>query len=105
VSEFARGDVRWVEVPGAGRRPALILTRSRVIHVLNRVIVAPATRTVRGIPTEVVLDRADGMPERCAISLDNLTLVAKRAVGELICALSPGHMEEVCAALHVAVDC
>src|SRR3990172_4690000 len=35
------------------------------------------TRTVRGIPTEVFLDRGDGMPDECALSLDDLTAVPK----------------------------
>jgi len=72
-----------VEVPAAGRRPALVLTRTVAVPVLNRVVVAPATRTVRGIPTEVALDRGDGMPEACALSMDNLTVVAKGALPQL----------------------
>lgn len=105
VAGVARGQVRWVEVPAAGRRPALVLTRSAVIPVLNRVLVAPATRTIRQIPTEVTLDRADGMPEACALSLDNVTVVSKPALGELICTLPPERMRAVCAALAIAIDC
>ena len=76
-----------------------------MIPVLNHVIVAPATRIVRQIPTEVVLGRGDGMPEPCALSLDNLTVVAKAALRERICRLGPERMRAVCAALGVAVDC
>jgi len=43
-----RGEV-WYELPDAGRRPGLILTRQAAIPVLNAVLVAPATRTIRGI--------------------------------------------------------
>ena len=67
----------WVEHPDAGRRPFLILTRQAAIPILSSVLGVPATRTIRQIPTEVVLDRADGMPEECALSLDNLTTVPK----------------------------
>lgn len=105
VAELARGDVWWVEVPTAGRRPALVLTRTAAIAVLNRVLVVPATRTIRHIPTEVLLDAADGMPEACALSLDNLTVVAKAALRERICRLGPERMRAVCAALEVATDC
>lgn len=105
VSAIQRGQVWWVEVPGVGRRPALILTRSAAIPVLNRVIVAPATRTIREIPTEVRLDRGDGMPDECALSLDNLTVVAKSALRNLICTLREERLREVCSALQVAVDC
>jgi mRNA interferase MazF len=73
--------------------------------VLNRVVVAPATRTVRGIPTEVELDPGDGMPEACALSMDNVTVVAKSALQGLICTLGPDRMQAVCTALRAAVDC
>ena len=58
-----RGEVWWVEHPDVGRRPACVLTRDAAIPVLRAVLVAPATRTVRGIPTEVALGPDDGMPE------------------------------------------
>lgn len=48
---MSRGEIWWVEHPDAGRRPACVLTRKAAIGVLNAVLVAPATRTVRGIPT------------------------------------------------------
>lgn len=105
VTDIGRGQVWWVEVPEAGRRPALVLTRTAAIPVLNRVVVAPATRTVRGIPTEVALDRDDGMPEACALSLDNLTVVAKGALRTLVCTLGRQQMLAVCTALRFAVDC
>jgi mRNA interferase MazF len=61
----------------AGSRPACVLTRQAAIPVLLSVLVAPATRTVRGIPTEVTLTRADGMPQGCALSFDNLATVRR----------------------------
>lgn len=105
MSDIYRGQIWWVEVPEAGRRPALILTRTAAIPVLNRVVVAPATRTIRNIPTEVQLDRGDGMPEACALSFDNVTVVAKAALRSLICTLGPDRMERVCAAARAAIDC
>lgn len=51
-----RGDIRWyVFAAPDKRRPVLLLTRDSVIDVLNEIVVVPATRTVRGIATEVVL--------------------------------------------------
>jgi mRNA interferase MazF len=37
------------------RRPVLVVTRREAIAVVNRVIVAPITQTVRNMPTEVPL--------------------------------------------------
>jgi mRNA interferase MazF len=105
VTEPRRGEVWWVEVPDAGRRPALVLTRDAAIPLLNRVLVAPATRTVRRIPTEVSLDGRDGMPASCALTFDNVTVVARSALGARITRLSGERMAEVCTALRVAVAC
>jgi mRNA interferase MazF len=100
-----RGEVWWVEHPEAGRRPACILTRQAAIPVLTTVLVAPATRTIRDIPTEVLLGPDDGMPAGCALSFDNLSTVPKALLTERITALGSGHLEEMCAALAVATGC
>jgi mRNA interferase MazF len=97
--------VWWVEHPDWGRRPALVLTRQAAIPVLNTVLAAPATRTIRGIPTEVVLDRDDGMPDACCVSLDNLTSMAQELFRERITRLSVARMNEVCRALSIAAGC
>jgi mRNA interferase MazF len=101
----ARSEVWWVEHPDAGRRPFLVLTRQAAIPVLNAVLAAPATRTIRRIPTEVVIGAADGMPEECALSLDNLTLVPKELFRSRISRLSVERMSEVCRALALASGC
>ena len=100
-----RGEVWWLEHPEAGRRPACILTRQTAIPALRSVLVVPATRTVRGIPTEVPLGRADGMPEDCALSFDNLTTVPKALLTERITRLNPAKLGELCVALNVATGC
>ena len=101
----ARSEVWWVEHPDAGRRPFLVLTRQAAVPVLNALLAVPATRTVRQIPTEVVLDTGDGMPEECALSLDNLTLVPKELFRSRITRLSVERMSEVCRALALASGC
>ena len=83
----------------------LVLTRQAAIPVLHSVLAVPATRTIREIPTEVVLSREDGMPQDCALSLDNLTLVPRSFLTERICRLRVRRMSEVCAALAIATGC
>jgi len=100
-----RGEVWWGEHPDAGRRPFLVLTRDAAIPVRQRVVVAPATRTVRGIASEVAVDGQDGLPSPCVISLDNVTTVPKYRLTEKICLLPPERLHQVCAALTAAVDC
>jgi mRNA interferase MazF len=92
-------------VPDDGRRPFLVLTRDRAIPVLHSVLAVPITRTVRGIATEVSLGPADGMPEECAASLDNLRVVPKVNLTAPICTLGPAQLAAVCTALGHAVDC
>jgi mRNA interferase MazF len=101
----ARGEVWWVEDPEVGRRPFLVLTRQAAIPILHSLLGVPATRTVRQIPTEVVLDRSDGMPDECALSMDNLRPVPKAYFRERITRLSVERMTEVCRALAVASGC
>lgn len=51
-----RGEIRWYtfQLPDK-RRPVLILTRDEVLDRLNEIIVVPATRTIPGLATEVIL--------------------------------------------------
>ena len=100
-----RGEVWWVERPGAGRRPHLVLTRDAAIEPLSRVLGVPATRTVRGIPSEVELGPDDGMPDRCVLALDNIRVLRKSYFVERICALPPERMARVCDALAIATGC
>lgn len=94
-----------MEHPEAGRRPACILTRQAAIPVLTDLLMVPATRTIRGIPTEVPLGLEDGMPADCALSFDNLITVPKALLVERITALRPERLAELCAALGIAADC
>ena len=99
-----RGDIRWYTFePPDKRRPVLILTRTSAISVLNTVSVAPITSTIRGIPTEVFLDRADGMPSDCAVNLDHLQTIPKSKAGSLLTTLSDHRMAEVQRAVDFAL--
>jgi len=100
-----RGEVWWVEEPETGRRPGCLLTRQEAVAVLGSVTVTFATRTIRSIPTEVELGTADGMPEPCVLSLDNLRTVPKAMLTERITKLSAARVREVCTALGHATGC
>jgi mRNA interferase MazF len=100
-----RGEIWWVEQPDTGRRPACVLTRQAAIPVLNAVLVAPATRTIRGIPTEVTLTRDDGMPDDCALNFDNLTTVPKPLLTTRITTIPDSRVPELCNALRAATGC
>ena len=99
-----RGDVRWYKFEKPDKnRPVVILSRDSIIPHLGEVTVAPVTSTVRDIPSEVLLDREDGMPRECAINCDHLQTVAKGRIGSLITTLSPARMREVRSAIVFAI--
>lgn len=101
-----RGDLWWCEPPEIGRRPVVVLSRDAAIPRLGRALVAPCTTTIRGLPSEVVLDPGeDPVGRRSAVNLDSLESVSLGVLVERIGRLSDIRMRQICAALEVAVDC
>lgn len=85
-----RGEVWWADLPApAGRRPVVLLSRNEAYLVRDLVTVAPVTSRIRGIPTEVELGPADGLPKRCAINLDTVTTIPKAALSQRVAVLAP----------------
>ena len=105
MSDPRRGEVWWGEIEDVGRRPFLVMTRTAAIPVLNNVLAAPVTRTMRSIPSELALGPDDGMPVECAASFDNLRIVPKAYLVDHVCTLEPIRLVEACRALRAAVDC
>jgi len=100
-----RGEIWWYDHPEARRRPFLVLTRHEACAILNQILAVPATTVIRGIPTEVTIDERDGMPRRCALTLDNVTLIRPALCTERITTLDDARMTEVCEALGHAIAC
>ncbi len=98
-----QGDVWWAETEDK-RRPVLVITRSHAISVLKRVVVAPISRTVRGIPTEIGLGPSEGLSNDCAASFDNLQPILRSALTERTGTLGPRY-QEICEALRALADC
>ena len=61
-----RGEVYDVRFP-SGRRPAVVVTRERVIPYLTSVTVVQVTSTIRGLPTEVPLGREHGVDHELSL--------------------------------------
>jgi mRNA interferase MazF len=104
--QISRGDVRLYEFAAPDKkRPALVLTRDSAIGYLSTVSVAPVTSTIRGVPSEVVLNEDDGMKSPCAVNLHNAVTVSQRRLGKRVARLSSARMIEVCVALRFALGC
>lgn len=99
-----RGDICWYSFqPPDKRRPVLIVTRDSAIPVLNSVTIAPITSTVRGIPTELLLTKNDGLPSTCAANFDNLQSVSRSRIGARIAHLPESRMREATLAIVFAL--
>ena len=96
----------WCELPDVGRRPVVVLSRDVAIPRLGRALVGPCTTTIRGIPSEVLLEPAeDPSPLPSAVNLDSVESVSVGALVERLGRLSDARVREICRALAVAVDC
>lgn len=98
-----QGEIWWAEVEER-RRPVLVVTRTAAVAVLTGVVVAPVTRTVRTIPTEIPLGEAEGLPVACAASFDNLQRIRRSALTERVGSLGP-RQPQICDALRALADC
>lgn len=91
--------------------PSLDVVRPRSSHegrpvrFSNQVLAFPATRNRRGIPTEVAVDHADGMPQESVFTVEDTSLVRTSLLTERITVLSPAVMADVCLAFRAAMDC
>jgi mRNA interferase MazF len=99
------GEIRWYKFARPDKkRPVLILTRNSVLEYLGEVTVAPITRSIRDIPSEVRLLTADGMPRDCAVNCDHLQTVSKGKIGSLITSLPSAKMADVGRAIRFALE-
>jgi mRNA interferase MazF len=98
-------EIRWATLPApVGRRPVLLLSRNAAYDYLNKVIIAEVTSTIRGIPEEVPVGKAEGLPSDCVVNLDNVHVIAKRLVGERAGVLSSTRERQLKRALGFALD-
>ena len=100
-----RGDVWWGETPNEKRRPYVVLTRDEAIPVLRTVLVAPVTRTIRDIPSEVRLGPEAGLTVECVASCDGILPFPKSMLVEQAGRLDPVSLEALCDAVRAATDC
>ena len=95
-----RGEVYWHSFGKPDkRRPVVVLTRSRLVDVLDRVSVASCTTTRRGAPSEVAVGVEDGLPRESAVNLLEVYTLPKRELGPYLTQLTDRVMERIDRAL------
>lgn len=106
AARIARGDVRLYSfAPPDKNRPVVVLTRDSALAYLGTVTVAPITSTIRGVPSEVILNEEDGMKAPCAVNLHNPVTVTQDRLGKRVAHLGALRMHEICAALRFSLGC
>jgi mRNA interferase MazF len=100
-----QGEIWWAEGLDK-RRPVVVVTRSAIVPVLATIVVAPVTRTIREIATELPLGVEEGLPVECVATFDNLeTINWRRDLTTRIGALSADRRPELCLALRSMSAC
>lgn len=94
-----------METPNTKRRPVLVVSRNEVIPVVNNVVIAPITSTVRDIPTCVPVGPGEGIDHDSVASFDNLSTVPKAVLTVRLGSLGPGGRSQICEALAAMADC
>ena len=100
----AQGEIWWAETEERKRRPVVVVTRSHAIPVLGWIVVAPVTRNVLGIATEIPLGEQEGLAVPCAPRFDNLQPMRKRILTDRVGALEHPR-RQICRALSALADC
>jgi len=98
-----QGEIWWAEAEDK-RRPVLVVTRSEAIPVLTWLVVAPITRTVRGIPTEIPVGPEQGLPHEGTASFDNLQPIRRSFLTQRVGELDAPRLG-ICRALGALADC
>lgn len=99
-----RGDVWWGDTPDEKGRPFLVVSRDAANDVMQRVLVAPVTRRVRGLPSELALGTAEGLPVHSVASFDNLRPFPKAMLVRRLGSLGP-RQHEICQVAVATLDC
>jgi len=99
-----RGEVWWGESEDEKGRPFLVVSRDAANEVMQRVLVAPVTRRVRGLPSEVRVGADEGLLVESVASFDNLRPFPKAMLVRRLGSLGP-RGAEICRAGGATLDC
>ncbi len=94
-----------METPNQKQRLVLVVSRDEVIPVLNNVIVAPVTGTIRTIPTCIPVGADEGIDHDSVVTFDSLASVPKSVLTRRLGQLGVGGREKICSALDATANC
>lgn len=94
-----------METPNQKRRPVLVVSRDEVIPVVNNVIVAPVTSTIRAIHTCIPVGVDEGIDHDSVATFDNLASVPKSVLTRRLGQLGESDRQQICSALDAMANC
>lgn len=103
VRHLNRGDAVYIEIPGVGLHPAVVVSRQESIGIRSDVTVALITSTVRGLPAEVAVNSDDGLEHASVINCDQLWTLPKDAIVKHVAALRYEKLRRLDNALAIAL--
>ena len=101
----AQGELWLLETPNDKQRPVLVVSRNEAIPVVNNIVVAPVTSTIRRIPTCIALGPNEGIHHESVANLDNMAAVPKSLLTVRLGSLEHGTRHLICSALRALADC
>jgi len=101
----AQAELWLMETPNQKRRPVLVVSRDEIIQVVNNVIVAPVTSTIRDIPTCIPVGADEGIDHDSVATFDNLAAVPKSVLTTRLGQLNVNGRHQICEALAAIADC
>lgn len=101
----AQAELWLMETPNQKRRPVLVVSRDEAIPVLNNVVVAPVTSTIRDIPTCVPVGPDEGIDHDSVATFDSLAAVPKSVLTTRLGSLGIDGRRQICHALDAMANC
>jgi len=101
----AQGELWWGESPDEKGRPFLVVSRDAANQVMRRVLVAPVTSRIRGIPSELAVGPDEGLPHESVASFDNLQPFPQAMLVHRLGALSPARRHAICRTAAATLGC
>lgn len=96
LSSARQGEIHYCQFDEPIKsRPVLVLSRAEINTVRENIVVALVTRTVRNIPLEIPVGKAEGLSKEGVVSLGDVYTVSKSLLSEKKGQLSVDKLEKM----------
>jgi len=100
-----QGQIWLMEQPDQEGRPAILVSRDWAISNLNKLVVAPVTRTLHTAPSCLPVGPAEGLNQDSVATFDNLTSVSRSVLTQQLGELDEEGRRRMCDALRAMAKC